>query len=539
LWVEVISTFHWKFMEILKHWCLETPPRESQLRAFDWLEKQTAKYLFLEAPVGSGKSAIGLTYSKYLSDKNGDSYVLTPQIILQNQYEKTFSKEILASLYGKNNYSCRRKKTTCDIGNLVNPKCSNCTYEAAKARAKSMPNTVFNYTYAMLAFGYTTIFDKRTLMILDECHNLETYLTEFDAITVNEYRAKKIGVEWVKSKTFKEVFDWIKNQYVPAAEQHLEALQLLNESIMDKSGFELTQSDLKQLREMETFAEHFDSVIGFTHGQTLDNLQAEYVLIQDRASIKFKRLTGERAFAQILLPKADRFLFMSSTILQYKSSCREIGIDPNDAAFISLDSEFPVENRPVYFMPTMKMNASWSAPENKEKRKSMIDTTSEILQMHKEDSGIIHTANFQIAKWLVEELTNKTSHQILHHNPDSGDNRNDIIQAFQHGKNPKILISPSITEGLDFKDDLSRFAIFVKLSFPYLGDNWIKRRMELSKEWYMRRTLIDLIQGGGRVVRSAEDWGNVYILDSSFDYLYNETAHMIPKWWKESFRKIT
>ena len=59
--------------------------------------------------------------------------------------------------------------------------------------------------------------------------------------------------------------------------------------------------------------------------------------------------------------------------------------------------------------------------------------------------------------------------------------------------------------------------------------------MDMSTEWYQRRALIDVIQGGGRIVRSAEDWGNVYMIDQSFAYLYKQTYGMVPQWWKEGY----
>ena len=68
-----------------------------------------------------------------------------------------------------------------------------------------------------------------------------------------------------------------------------------------------------------------------------------------------------------------------------------------------------------------------------------------------------------------------------------------------------VLISPSLTEGLDLKEDLGRFSIFVKVPYPFLGDEWVKRRLELSDEWYQRQAFQNIVQGGGRVVRTPDD----------------------------------
>src|SRR5271157_200286 len=104
-------------MTNLSYWPFESPPRANQIKALEWLEKQDARYLILESPVGSGKSNIGIAYQQFLTqqslndgslyrDENlgasGKSYILTPQRILQAQYEESFKdieKVNLASFY--------------------------------------------------------------------------------------------------------------------------------------------------------------------------------------------------------------------------------------------------------------------------------------------------------------------------------------------------------------------------------------------------------------------------------------------------------
>ena len=118
-------------------------------------------------------------------------------------------------------------------------------------------------------------------------------------------------------------------------------------------------------------------------------------------------------------------------------------------------------------------------------------------------------------------------------------NRNDAIEHFlDWSTTPAILISPSSTEGLDLKGDLGGFAIFAKVPFGNMGDAWIKKRMTISSEWYQRRAMIDIIQGGGRIVRTPEDEGTTYILDESFGYLYNQNKKIVPQWWKDAYHAV-
>lgn len=235
---------------------------------------------------------------------------------------------------------------------------------------------------------------------------------------------------------------------------------------------------------------------------------------------------------------ANRFLFMSSTILDKEEFCRDLGIDPDEAAMISLDSEFPEDNREVIFSPVTKMNYGWNSEERADDRRKMMKNINHICSYHNDESGVIHTGSFQISQWILENI--KTNHRIIHHNPGFEISRDEAIDTFLEcsEKEPTLLISPSVTEGMDLKDDRGRFALIVKVPYPYLGDAWTKRRMQISKDWYNRQAITGIIQGCGRVVRSKDDWGTVYILDESFEYLYNQTKKMIPAWWKRGLSVV-
>ena len=526
---------------ILNYWPIpEFTPRANQTKALEWIAQQDAKYIILELPVGSGKSILGLNLSRYLNAGQGSSFVLTPQRILQDQYERDFANQgklFLTSLHGKGNYKCKPKKTSCNIGTIVKPRCPECPFADAKKAAVEASNTVLNYKLALTSFSYTITFKKRGLMIMDEAHTLEQHLVDFDSVDITYARCKRYNINFKVQTNIESAMSWVKDEYLPKIEDILNDLEVDNEYLYEKAGSEITKTELNTLKEIDELSSHVNEVLEMSI-RTIDYLNENFVLVHDKTMFQFKRLTGAYSFRKILEPMANRFLFMSSTILNKTAFCNDLGIDPADTAFLSLESDFPVENRPVYYMPIMKMNASWNKPENTEGRKQMIQRIVDLLEIHKTDSGVLHTANYQVAMWLTKELTGKISHDIHQHNPDDNVKRNDAIAGFIETGRPAVLISPSSTEGLDLKDDLARFAIIVKTPFGYLGDQWIKRRMEMSNEWYRRMAMKDIIQGGGRIVRSADDEGTVYILDGSFGYLYSQSMGMVPKWWKDSFKAM-
>lgn len=512
-------------------------PRKVQEDALNWLEKQTSRYLILQAPVGSGKSYIGLTYSRFLSEKGkGSSFILTPQKILQEQYEREFKNDHLVPFYGKANYNCKEKNSTCDIGDIIKPKCSPCEFGNCKMEAQHSPNVVLNYKLAMLSFGHTKTFQPRDLMVLDECHSLEDHLVEYSAITITEYRSKKCNVPWSPQTDITRAHSWLSGDYIKGLRARIAILEDECESLISKDFKNPTKTELIKLKELNSYTEHLDEVEEISR-MKIDYLMENYILVHSPTSMQFKPIYARKNFMELINPKADRFLFMSSTIFDKKDFCDDLGLPEDDTAFLSLESEFPKENRPVYYSPVFKMNYTWNSPENSKKRDIMIKKVKDIIKNFPDDSGIIHAGNFAISKWLVEELEMIRSHVIYHHNPseDTRIDRHEQINGFIENKKPSILISPSITEGLDLNDEKSRFCIFVKVPFLNLGDQWIKRRMEISNSWYQRKTFTAIVQGSGRVVRSKEDWGVVFILDESFGYLYNTFQNRIPKWWKDGF----
>ncbi len=527
---------------ILDSWPSTYKPRINQLTALNWISKQKAKYLILECPVGSGKSDSGITFSRYIGNRtnNGDSYILTPQRILQQQYVDSFSSNKLvnlSSLFGKGNYTCDNKNTSCAVGSIIKPRCSSCPYSAARDAAKLASNTVLNYKLALTTFKHTDTFSPRKLVIMDECHTLESHLVNFDIVSIQEWFSTKYTLPFKKQKSMEDALSWIKNYYKDALYDKIQELESDIIPIQEKSGSELTSRDIKKIQDIEYFAKHACD-INLLLNCTQEYIDQNYVLVSDLVSFQFKRLYGSYTFDHLIKPMGTQFLFMSSTILNKDEFCADLGIPVNETAFLSIDSDFPVKNRPIYYMPQMKMNYKWNDTNQSANRKQMISSIILLCKSHGDESGIIHTGNFAVAKWLVDELSNNIPQIIFHHNPDIDTDRTEVIDGFLRCKQPGILISPSSTEGLDLKYNLGKFAIFAKVPYGYLGDQWIKKRMEISNEWYRRQAMTNIIQGCGRIVRADDDSGTVYILDGCFGYLMQQSRDIIPQWWKDSYIEI-
>lgn len=516
-------------------------PYMNQVKAMNFIhEHKNFKYFFVEMPVGSGKSAMAMTISRYFGNY---SYALTPQTILQKQYEKDFksNKDLeLASFYGKSNYRCIPKGgVSCAIGSILKPRCASCPYNAARDTAVASPNTVMNYKLALSAWKFTKMFNHddgtpkmRDLMIMDEGHTLESHMVDFDSIVITDRWCEERLIP-VPSKTdMHDVVDFIRKHYYPALVDAYD--DLLTEIELMKGNPEDQAKEVKKVKELKYIESQLNATTTFQK-QDIDDIIERYVLVDSDFGIEIRRLYATHSFKTLVEPMAKKFLFMSSTFLGKEAICAELGIDPEEAAYISLESEFDPEDRPVIYAPQIKMNYKWK---DNPDRDAILKTVNQIAKTHDGENGIIHTGNFAIAEYLVNEL-NCPTHELIHHNPNSDLNRNQAIAEFiDDDSTPSILVSPSSTEGLDLKYDLARFAIFTKVPFGNIGDAWIKKRMQLSSEWYQRRALIDIIQGGGRIVRAPDDDGVTYILDASFAHLYNQNKHLMPQWWKDAYQVL-
>jgi Rad3-related DNA helicase len=120
------------------------------------------------------------------------------------------------------------------------------------------------------------------------------------------------------------------------------------------------------------------------------------------------------------------------------------------------------------------------------------NSVNEILNFHKNEKGIIHCHTYRIAKYLKDNI--KSDRLMLH----DATNRDETLKKHASSKKPVVLLSPSMAEGVDLKDDLSRFQVICKIPYPYLGDPLVKKRMNKWKKWYPMQTAKLIVQSAGR-----------------------------------------
>ena len=104
-----------------------------------------------------------------------------------------------------------------------------------------------------------------------------------------------------------------------------------------------------------------------------------------------------------------------------------------------------------------------------------------------------------------------------------------IVKEHELRTDPTVLVSPSLTMGLDLKGDLGKWQIIVKLPYPSLANKRVGMLFEKDKEWYKMKMFISLIQAAGRCTRTREDESVTYILDGLSGKVIIENSKILPK----------
>ena len=94
-------------------------------------------------------------------------------------------------------------------------------------------------------------------------------------------------------------------------------------------------------------------------------------------------------------------------------------------------------------------------------------------------------------------------------------------------------MSSSLNEGVDLKDDLSRFQIIVKVPFLSLSDSRTKVKRDLDSKWYLAETFKKFVQQCGRSTRNSKDFSITYVLDNKFLYWFGVAKKN--KWFSKNF----
>lgn len=525
---------------------------------------QHKKYIICEFPTGSGKTIIGLlTFFCYRNilekmETSADetyAYFLTSSKILQDQIERDINNFGLHSdmslLKGLANYQCT--KLTKELGKpvfydkrpcrslsgeaLAKLDCfATCPYKVARLEASESDCAVFNYAYFLniMRSEFNPFFSIRPLTIADECHllpdivcnmfNFELTPYIFNGMMSNINAFQNYFGASSDSKYILDRIDWIIKGFQMVKLTKANCWDKLSKFKADFTNIEKSlESLINNYKESPDFRDLFESTFGKYQEQLSDysaRISVILQIIKDRPEDLFienevakyvvRDLSEHRTVRDNFLSKIDRGLFMSATIGNAKEFAELMGMEPNDYLIITAPSTFDFSKSPIYLCNSGKLSYA-------EFDKNIDKVLSDMLRIcmkHKGERGVIHTGTFNITN-KIQELVVREGIEERFIFYDSS-NREQAIQTFINSKDDKILVGPSLYEGLDLKDDMCRFQILVKVPYTSLT-KYIRAKMDRYPFWYQRNCNEKIIQAIGRSNRHTNDWSVIYLLDSLFN----------------------
>ena len=72
-----------------------------------------------------------------------------------------------------------------------------------------------------------------------------------------------------------------------------------------------------------------------------------------------------------------------------------------------------------------------------------------------------------------------------------------------------------------------------KIPYPHKNE-LVKYRMEQDRSWYFYQAVMAIMQAYGRGIRDMDDYCTMYIIDSSFEYLFNYNRKFFNEYFKEA-----
>ena len=538
-------------LDWMVYWSLKGHyPRNSQIKLINkinWAIGEGYKYIILEAGTGIGKSAIATT----LANMYEDSYILTMTKQLQEQYLDDFG-DMLVEIKGRGNYKCNYKGN-CDFcikAEYNLRKCSDCEYNQAFKKAVEAKNVITNYDYLYYAGVANPLLDSRELLILDEAHNLERKMLMLSSSELNrEYISTKFGIDIFEplmygTKSINELKRnpdyWIElcDDLIKECKKRIKKI----EGDADKSvqvtldEFESNPSkysnfDYIEKQNLEQDMKSFASIsLGLSYKELIIDLPDKKSILNNAMDIsaEFKPYSVLDD-TQNLLKLGNVCIFLTGTLGSKDKFCEWNNINPDETYYIYEKSPFDVAKRPIYVDFVGRMSG-FRRGIPKWKNKRAINKIKEILDMHKNEKGVIHTSSNEQAFWIIDQLRGYNLMFV------GGEDRNRTLKEFAESKENIILIGASIKDGVDFKGDLCRFQIVFKVPYPQLNEQ-VKYRRDLDPKWFYYQTVMALMQAYGRGIRDSDDYCVMYIIDSSFKQLFDYNRGFFNEYFAEAIQK--
>lgn len=535
---------------MIEHFPSPYKPKKFQSDLIEKIAKafEKEKFVIVSAPTGTGKSFLSATlanasdsptekfrelinsYQAFYQDSNGNyikedecnaepafgSFVLTITKSLQDQYLSLF--EDCKVFKGKTNYICDVDGVSdVEIAPcLMTPKLKDdcwkknrCPYYVARNHALTERFTALNYK---IFFTLPEHLKKRQYIICDEASELENEIVQNFTLSIDFNKIKKYEVPIPKLETddFYHAIKWVEEN---EGKLYLHLENMVNSFTNSKRS--ISEKERIAYLYVKNLYNSFTKIINFKN-------EASWVVDLKDNILSFVPLKVD-TLSQNIFRHAEKVLLMSATIIDPVKYAQTLGI--KNYAYVEAESSFDPKKSPIHVSSKHKLNYN----NLQQKIPFIANQIKEICENHKNVKGIIHTHTMFIADELRKYLGNDD--RFLFRGKEATNEM--LLEEHSKSDRPTVLVSPSLSFGVDLKDDLGRFCIVTKMPYLPLFDKRIKKLFDHDKVWYINAMLNNLVQMCGRCTRSENDFSETYILDGNIVDILIRNSKKLPKYFIE------
>lgn len=461
----------------------------------------------LPLAVGSGKSLIAVTIARWQASMKKKTAIITPQVALQDQYERAFAD--LPSLKGKGRYTCCSPAAdTCgDFNDTFNTYCDGCPFVAAKKAALGSPYSVFNFQTYM----YSN--QPRDIVISDEAQNIAEVMSDMytlklwkhqhDYGNIDSYGDLMVWMEEEMQRMMQEV-DYL-DQHRKVGDNNRRRKKVrrtLRRFELVKQGMAKSPTNFLIERKQEPF-----------RGVPQDVLLVRPINLKYIPHSLWRRDT-------------HKIILMSATIST--TDVEDLGLQHEAVFYAEPASPISPKQRPFVYIPVAHMTYR----HRQAALPKIASAIKELAQKHGNEKGVIHTT-YAVANSLKRFF--RGDDRYLWHNQA---NKEEVLQDFLSRTDNSILVASGMSEGIDLQGDLARWQVLTQVVWPSLMDQLNVKKKAENPNWYLYKAVLDIMQRTGRVCRGPEDYGITYALDKTIAGVIAQGRRnkMLPKYFLDAIK---
>lgn len=512
-------------------WLTAYRPQQQQAVAEVLELLESNQLVWLDAPTGAGKTAIGDAVSRLRRQRS--LYVCSSKQ-LQDQFLGDYPYARV--LKGKSNYptmtggpeitgeDCNGTPgdndcTWCDPMN-------RCPYRVAKQAAIQGQVAVLNTAYWLReANSQRPAFSRAPsaedarggLVVIDECDTLENAVMGYLDYGISNRMMRQLKVEVPKKGSHKPTISaWMRDELVPAV----------------KAGIAQAKGDSWGGIESERAVRRLQEFGRETVRVAAEIEDDNWIRDNNAGPFTWKPVTIAPYGMRRIWRHAGSFLGMSATIISAEQMVADLGFE-GDYATVRVPMEFPVDQRPIHVAPVANMKGGEQTGRESGEWERMAVAVRRVCERHPGERVLVHTVSYALAKFLMMDARTWGRPRFTY---TQAADRDTALREFRTTAGA-VLFAPSMDRGVDLRDDDCRVVVVAKVPFPNLGDRQINERLHTpnGQGWYSVQTVRSLVQMTGRAVRSKDDWCETYILDAQFvRNIWKKNKNLLPEWWRQA-----